>query len=89
MSGCIVYGSTFAANRYKRYLHYGWRDHSMYKGFRIERCYDGEQPKGLYRAVDSDTGCIIIGEGLLQVKAAISDYIAHIIDTDCVQKVIE
>lgn len=70
------FGTPFAIRRYDRYGDvYQWQEHSTYKGFRIERCYDGTQPKACYRAIDHDKDVIITGEGLSQVKAAVTKYI--------------
>ena len=68
------FGTPFAIRRYDRYGDvYQWKEHSKYKGFIIERCYDGTQPKACYRAIDNDT--IVTGEGLDQVKSAVTRYI--------------
>lgn len=70
------YGTPFAVKRYNRYGDvYQWQDHSKYKGFMIQRCYDGSQPKACYRAIDYDRDFIITGEGLLQVKESITNYL--------------
>ena len=70
------YGTPFAVKRYNRYGDvYQWQDHSKYKGFMIQRCYDGSQPKACYRAIDYERDFIITGEGLLQVKEAITNYL--------------
>ena len=70
------FGDKFAINRYNRYGDvYQWQDHSKYKGLMIQRCYDGTQPKACYRAIDYDRDIIICGEGLYQVKHAITRYL--------------
>ena len=70
------FGDTFAIKRYNRYGDvYQWQDHSKYKGLMIQRCYDGTQPKACYRAIDYDKDIIICGEGLSQVKHAITRYL--------------
>ena len=73
------YGTPFAIRRYDRYGDvYQWKQHSKYKGFIIERCYDGTQPKACYRAVDYDNDTIVTGEGLDQVKSAVTRYIQEV-----------
>ena len=70
------YGTPFAVKRYNRYeaiVH--WEEHSKYKGFMIERAFDRAQPKACYRAIDHDRDFIITGDGLLQVKEAITNYL--------------
>ena len=70
------FGTPFAVKRYNRYvLQVQWKEHSKYKGFMIERAYDGAQPKACYRAIDLKHDFIITGEGLLQVKDAVTKYL--------------
>ena len=69
-----VFGSLFAINRYNRYAGLQWKEHSKYKGLVIERCYDGPQPKACYRALHAPGRYLIVGEGLWQVKNAITQY---------------
>lgn len=69
------FGTPFAIGRYTRYAScYEWKSHSIYRGYHIERCYDGTQPKACYRALDLDGHTVITGEGLAQVKAAITEW---------------
>lgn len=75
------FGSPFAIRRYDRYGDvYEWKDHSVYKGFKIQRCYDGTQPKACYRAIDYDNDMIITGEGLAQIKDAVTEYIKEMME---------
>ena len=75
------FGDAFAIRRYDRYGDvYSWKEHSVYKKFVIERCYDGPQPKACYRAIDYDRDTIICGEGLAQVKSAITRYIKEVLE---------
>lgn len=75
------YGTPFSIRRYDRYGDvYQWKQHSKYKGFIIERCYDGTQPKACYRAIDYDNDTIITGEGLDQVKTAVTEYIREMME---------
>lgn len=75
------FGDMFAIKRYDRYSDfYEWRYHSQYKTYTIERCYDGSQPKACYRAIDRQNDVIICGEGLAQVKSAITRYIQERIE---------
>lgn len=75
------FGTPFAIRRYDRYGDvYQWKQHSKYKGFIIERCYDGTQPKACYRAVDYDNDTIVTGEGLDQVKTAVTEYIKEMME---------
>lgn len=70
------FGDRFAIMRYERYDQvFQWKFHSDYKSFSIERCYDGPQPKACYRAIDHRRNVVICGEGLMQIKAAITRYI--------------
>lgn len=71
----MIYGTEFAKKRYLRYENLQWKNHSPYKGLQIERCYDGMQPKACYRAIDHHGMNVIVGEGLAQVKAAVTKYI--------------
>ena len=70
-----VFGSLFAIRRYNRYAGLQWKEHSKYKGLVIERCYDGEQPKACYRALDAPARYLIVGEGLWQVKNTITQFL--------------
>ena len=70
-----TYGDKFAVNRFCRYASLQWKEHSRYKGFMIERCYDGSQPKACYRAFDEKNDTVIVGEGLYQCKSAITRYL--------------
>jgi len=71
-----IFGDPFAINRYRRYDPvFQWKFHSDYKSYSIERCYDGPQPKACYRAIDHRRNVVICGEGLAQVKSAITRYI--------------
>ena len=75
------FGTPFAIRRYDRYGDvYQWKEHSKYKGFVIERCYDGTQSKACYRAIDYDNDVIITGEGLDQVKSAVTKYILEMME---------
>ena len=70
-----IFGNPFAIKRYLRYdASYQWKFHSDYKTLLIERCYDGTQPKACYRAIYNRRNVVIVGEGLAQVKAAITRY---------------
>ncbi len=77
----VIFGSAFAIRRYEKYkCRVSWEDHSRYKGFMIERCYelatdalDGPKKyKALYRAATS--GGYIVGDGLAQIKDAINEF---------------
>ena len=70
-----TFGDKFAVNRFYRYANLQWNEHSKYKGFMIERCYDGSQPKACYRAIDEKNDTVIVGEGLYQCKSAITRYL--------------
>ena len=70
----MIYGTTFAKNRYLRYKSLQWGYHSDYKSLQIKRAYDGPQPKACYKATYSDDQVTIVGESLDTVKAAITSY---------------
>lgn len=83
----VIFGSAFACKRYDRYKGFvSWEEHSVYKRFRIERAYELKtsgtstikQPKALYRAAYNGTDGkdgYIVGDGLAQVKDAITLFI--------------
>jgi len=76
-----IFGDPFAINRYGKYDQmFQWKFHSEYKSLSIERCYDGPQPKACYRAIDHHRNVVICGEGLAQVKDAITRYIKERIE---------
>lgn len=73
-----MFGTAFALKRYKKYDGaVSWKDHSKYKGFQLQRAYDGPQPKALYRAmtVDGLNAVVPVGEGLAQVKSAVTRFL--------------
>lgn len=73
-----LFGSVFAAKRYSRYKWLQFKFHSEYFGHQIERCYDGPQPKALYRILvpedEKQTMIIVVGESLDCVKSAFKRY---------------
>lgn len=73
-----LFGSVFAVIRYSRYIGLGFKYHSEYFGYQIERCYDGPQPKALYRILvpddESQKMIIVVGESLDTVKSAFRRY---------------
>ena len=74
-----LYGSTFDCRKYAKYMKkVSWDEHSVYKGYRIERAYmlndEGEfKVKNLYRSVISDDK-LIVGSTLEDIRRAITEY---------------
>ena len=74
-----LYGSGFDCRKYAKYMDkVSWDEHSVYKGFRIERAYmindEGEfKVKNIYRSVISDEK-IIAGSTLENIRQAINEY---------------
>ena len=74
-----IYGTTFDRKKYAKYMDMvSWDEHSVYKGYRIERAYmlndEGEfKVKNLYRSVISDDK-LIVGSTLENIRWAINDY---------------
>ena len=74
-----LYGSRFDCRKYANYMNkVSWDEHSVYKGYRIERAYmfndEGEfKVKNLYRCVISDEK-LIVGSTLENIRQEITKY---------------
>lgn len=74
-----LYGSGFDCRKYAKYMDkVSWDEHSVYKGYRIERAYmindEGEfKVKNIYRCVIS-VDKLIVGSTLENIRQAINGY---------------